>query len=203
MLNSWPGADCAEWKPLSRICKMPAPRWPRVAAIHGGIRVTDREGAFMTRRNRDRGFTLIELLIVVTIILIIAAFAIPKLTKAGIPAHEASAIASIKAIHEAEMMFSSTHPDVGFTPDLASLGTTGNNGGEQSIDQNLASGRRSGYTFTYTPGEKINGAIRSYIITAVPDQVGSTGQRRFYSDESGEVHYNASGPADASSPTLQ
>jgi type IV pilus assembly protein PilA len=157
----------------------------------------------MNKPNRYRGFTLIELLIVVTIILIIAAFTIPRLTKAQIPAHEASALASIKAIHESEMMFSSTHPDAGFTGDLVSLGSTGNGGGEQSIDNNLAGGRKSGYTFTYTPGEKINGAIRSYIITAVPDQVGTTGQRRFYSDESGEIHYNAAGPADASSPTLQ
>ena len=52
----------------------------------------------MSKRNRDRGFTLIELLIVVTIILIIAAFTIPKFTKSQIPAHEASAIVSIKAI---------------------------------------------------------------------------------------------------------
>jgi type IV pilus assembly protein PilA len=157
----------------------------------------------MTRPNRDRGFTLIELLIVVTIILIIAAFTIPKLTKAQIPAHEASALASIQAIHESEMMFSSTHPDQGFTPDLATLGSTGNGGGEQSIDNNLASGRKSGYTFTYTPGEKVNGAIRSYTITGVPDQVGTTGQRRFYSDESGEIHYNSAGPADNTSPTIQ
>jgi type IV pilus assembly protein PilA len=144
----------------------------------------------MRRRNRDRGFTLIELLIVVTIILIIAAFTIPKITKSQIPAHEASAIASIRAINEAEMIYSSSHPDVGFTP-------------EQTIDQPLATGRKSGYTFTYTPGEKVNGAIRSYTITAVPDQVGTTGQRRFFSDESGEAHYNASGLADASSPVIQ
>jgi type IV pilus assembly protein PilA len=157
----------------------------------------------MRRRNRDRGFTLIELLIVVTIILIIAAFTIPKITKAQIPAHEASAIASIKAINAGQMIFSSSHPDQGFTPDLATLGGTAQGGGEQTIDQNLASGRKSGYTFTYTPGEKVNGAIRSYIITAVPDQVGSTGQRRFFSDESGEIHYNGSGPADATSPVIQ
>jgi len=157
----------------------------------------------MRRRNRDRGFTLIELLIVVTIILIIAAFTIPKITKSQIPAHEASAIASIKAINEGEMIYSSSHPDVGFTPDLVTLGGTSQSGGEQTIDQPLALGRKSGYTFTYTPGEKVNGAIRSYGITAVPDQVGTTGQRRFFSDESGEVHYNASGPADATSPTIQ
>lgn len=157
----------------------------------------------MSRRNRDRGFTLIELMIVVTIILIIAAFTIPRITKAQIPAHESSAIKSIQAIHEAQMMFSSSHPDVGFTADLVTLGGNAQSGGEQIIDSNLASGRKSGYTFTYTPGEKVNGAIRSYTITAVPDQVGSTGQRRFFSDESGEIHYNASGPADTTSPVIQ
>ena len=130
----------------------------------------------MRTRNRDRGFTLIELLIVVTIILIIAAFTIPKLTKSTIPAHEASAIASIKAISEAEMIYASSHPDLG---------------------------RKSGFTFTYTAGEKVNGAIRSYTITAVPDQVGTTGQRRFFSDETGEIRQSSSGVADASSPELQ
>jgi type IV pilus assembly protein PilA len=157
----------------------------------------------MRRRNRDRGFTLIELLIVVTIILIIAAFTIPKLTKSTIPAHEASAIASIKAINESEMIYASSHPDVGFTPDLAMLGGTAQSGGERTIDDTLANGRKSGYTFTYTPGEKVNGAIRSYTITAVPDQVGTTGQRRFFSDETGEIRQSSSGVADASSAELQ
>jgi type IV pilus assembly protein PilA len=157
----------------------------------------------MRKRNRDRGFTLIELLIVVTIILIIAAFTIPKLTKSTIPAHETSAIASIRAINEAEMIYTSSHPELGFTADLAMLGGTTQTGGEGTIDNNLSSGRKSGYTFTYTPGEKVNGAIRSYTITGVPDQVGTTGQRRFYSDEAGEIHYNSSGPADATSQVIQ
>jgi type IV pilus assembly protein PilA len=157
----------------------------------------------MRKRNRDRGFTLIELLIVVTIILIIAAFTIPRLTKSTIPAHEASALASIRAVNEAEMIYASSHPDLGFTADLAMLGGTTQSGGEGTIDNVLASGRKSGYTFTYTAGEKVNGAIRSYTITAVPDQVGTTGQRRFFSDESGEVRFNSSGPADASSPEMQ
>ena len=156
----------------------------------------------MRRRNRDRGFTLIELLIAITIVLIIAAITIPKITKSQIPAHEASAIASIKAINESQMIFSSSHPDQGFTADLQTLGGTAQSGGQQTIDNNLASGRKSGYSFTYTPGEKVNGAIRSYTITAVPDQVGTTGERRFFSDESGEIHYNGSGAADVSSPVL-
>jgi len=151
----------------------------------------------MRRRNRQRGFTLIELLIVVTIILIIAAFTIPKITQSQIPAKEASAIASIKAVNEAEMMYSSSHPDVGFTPDLTTVA------GMLQGGSNLATGRSGGYTYTYTPGEKVNGAIRSYTVTAVPDQVGTTGNRRFYSDESGEIHYNGSGPADTTSPVLQ
>ena len=157
----------------------------------------------ISNRNRDRGFTLIELLIVVTIILIIAAFTIPKITKSQIPAHEASAIASIKAINAAQIIYASSHPDLGFTLDLMTLGGTAQSSGEQTIDTNLASGRKSGYTFTYTPGEKVNGAIRSYTVTAVPDQVGTTGQRRLFSDESGEVHYNVSGAADATSPVIQ
>src|SRR6516162_1399892 len=113
----------------------------------------------MRKCNRDRGFTLIELLIVVTIILIIAAFTIPKLTKSTIPAKETSAIASIRAINEAEMIYSSSHPDLGFTADILMLGGTSQTGGEGTIGNVLASGRKQGYTFTYTPGEKVNGAI--------------------------------------------
>jgi type IV pilus assembly protein PilA len=140
---------------------------------------------------------------VAAIPVLIMAFTIPIVTRSTIPAHEASAIASIRAINEAEMIYASSHPDMGFTADLAMLGGTTATRGEGTIDNNLASGRKSGYTFTYTPGDKVNGAIRSYTVMAVPDQVGTTGQRRFYSDEAGEVHYSASGAADVTSPVLR
>jgi len=94
---------------------------------------------------------------------------------------------------------SSEHPDRGFTGSLALLDTSG----ERFLDQNMASGRKRGYTFTYLAGETVNGAIRSYTITAVPDEVGTSGQRRFFADESGEIHYNADGPADLTSPVIQ
>ena len=103
----------------------------------------------MPRRNRDRGFTLIELLIVVTIILIIAAFTIPKITKSQIPAHEASAIASIKAISAAEMIYSSSHPDVGFTVDLINAG------------RHIAERRRADHR--HQPGQRAQERLHLYL----------------------------------------
>lgn len=136
---------------------------------------------------------------------------IPKTTKSLIPANqtipsseaiptnEASAIASIKKINEAEMIYASQHPDQGFTKALAMLGTPG----PGYIDNSLASGLKSGYHFGYYPGEKLKGTIRSYMLIVMPEQVGTTGQRRFYSDESGDIHYNADGTALVSSPIIQ
>jgi len=154
----------------------------------------------MRKGNRDRGFTLIELLIVITIIGIILAVALPRFNKTQIQPNEMSAIKSLQTIFTAELMYTNSHSDQGFSPDLASLGGTGSSDGGLNAD--LASGRKSGYTFTYTPGEKVNGAIRTFTVTAVPDQVGTTGQRRFFLDESGQVRQNSGGPADANSPTI-
>jgi len=150
----------------------------------------------------DRGFTLIELLIAITIILIIAAFSIVKITNALIAAHEASAISSIRTINQAELIYASSHADGSFTSDLLTLDGTAQSGGEQSIDEDLARGRKSGYTFTYIAGDRVNGTVRTYTITAEPELSRVTGRRRFYSDESGVIRADGSGPADASSPPL-
>ena len=73
---------------------------------------------------RQKGFTLIELLIVVAIILIIAAIAIPNLLRARMAANESSAVGSTRTINTAEVTYNSTFPTVGFTSILANLGGT-------------------------------------------------------------------------------
>ncbi len=71
---------------------------------------------------KQKGFSLIELLIVVAIILIIAAIAIPNLLRSRIAANESSAVGSLRTINTAEVTFASTFPTMGFAPDLNSLG---------------------------------------------------------------------------------
>src|SRR3989442_3274667 len=77
------------------------------------------QGDFM---RKQKGFSLIELLIVVAIILIIAAIAIPNLLRSRIAANEASAVGSIRTLNTAEVTYASTYPDQGFTCTLANMG---------------------------------------------------------------------------------
>jgi type IV pilus assembly protein PilA len=144
-------------------------------------------------RQRQNGFSLIELLIVVAVILIIAAIAIPNFLRAKISANEASAVSSVHAVNTAEITYSSVNPTIGFSALLSDLGPAV--GGY--IDANLAGGQKSGYAFTYVA----IGAppFLQYTLNADPNSRGVTGQRSFYSDQSNVTRYNeaaVAGPGD-------
>jgi type IV pilus assembly protein PilA len=139
------------------------------------------------RLRREGGFSLIELLIVIAIILIILAIALPKFNAARMNAQETAAISQIKTIATAEVQYYSEFGRYAAT--LAELGPPAGGGaaGPASADlipDTLAKGDSTGYLFT------LAASPTGYSVTAVPKAFGSSGRRTFYYDQTLEVHQN-------------
>jgi len=150
-----------------------------------------------TRNGKRKGFSLIELLIVVTI---------PNLMRSKIQANETAAVGALKALTESALLYSNTYG--GFPHALSDLGpvsggTAPTSASADLIDSVLASGVKSGYRFAYAAGmTDPSGNVLSYSITAVPVSQGSTGQRSFFTDQSGTIRNTTSGNADSTSPPI-
>jgi prepilin-type N-terminal cleavage/methylation domain-containing protein len=148
-------------------------------------------------RNKQKGFSLIELLIVVAIILIIAAIAIPNLLRSKMAANEASAVASLRTYNTSIVAYSTTY-QTDPTTDLSTLGpaTTPSSTAADLVDNLLgvATPTKSGYTFTYKAGAAAaNGSVASYSIIANPNTQNVSGQRTFFTDQSGVIRQRTDG----------
>jgi len=148
---------------------------------------------------KQKGFSLIELLIVVAIILIIAAIAIPNLLRAKIAANESSASGSVRTIVTAEVSYANAYgAGYGTLAQLGSAapcvpGTVATAAAACLIDSVLAAGLKSGYNIAANPLGANNAGFEA---AAWPQRVGVSGQRTFCAEESGVIRVDVAGGGD-------
>jgi prepilin-type N-terminal cleavage/methylation domain-containing protein len=153
---------------------------------------------------KQKGFSLIELLIVVAIILIIAAIAIPNLIKSKMAANEAAAVGALRTLTTAEIAYATACPNIGFTQVLADLGSNATcPGGNNQIDSTLQSGNKSGYTFSLTAATSGTSTALVLFTAGADPQGPSSGTRRFFVDQTGVIRYNQTATANVNDLALQ
>jgi len=150
-------------------------------------------------RQRRRGFTLIELLIVISIILVILAIAVPKMNKQMQGAREMAVIREIGSIHQAETQYYSQFGKYAGT--LTQLGPPVSGAdspeGANLLPKVLADGKKNGFVYALTATQS------GYAVTAVPESFGNSGSRTFYSDQTLVIRNNwGQEPATAASPEI-
>ncbi len=154
---------------------------------------------------KQKGFSLIELLIVVAIILIIAAIAIPNLLRARIAANESSAASSVRTVNTAEIGYLTTYPANGYSSTLANLGPGAGSCPNPPtaitsclLDRQMASSNvppgKNGYLVDEVGGNTVNGVNTSYKTEASAMNQNTTGVKAFCSFEDGVIRVQAVGP---------
>lgn len=158
-------------------------------------------------KRTDAGFSIIELLIVVAIILVIAALAIPNMLHSKMAANESAAVAALRTLSGGEVNYVTTY-SAGFSPTLAAMGppstgVTASSSSADMIDSVLASGTRNGYVFSYTPLYGSGSPVATgYQVTANPVSPGTTGLWFYYLDQSNVIRGNYNSPATVSSAVI-